>query len=130
MITGRRIRSFLPLFAGYIFVFGTHEERLITLKTNRISRILPVLDQNQLRRDLNQVSQLIAADAPLSVERRLRAGQRARIKTGLFRDFEGTIIRRHGRQRLVVAVDFLNQGVSMEIEDAMLEPTETGLLRN
>jgi len=122
VVSGRRIRSFLPLFAGYIFVFGSDDERILTLKTNRISRILPVTDQEQLCGDLSQVRQLIASDAPLSVERRLQTGQKVRIKTGPFRDFEGTISRRHGRQRLVVAVSFLNQGVSVELEDAMVQP--------
>jgi len=122
VVNGRRTRSFLPLFAGYVFVFGTNDERIITLKTNRISRILPVTEQERLRWDLSQVHQLIASDAPLSVERRLRAGQKTRIKTGPFRDFEGTIVRRQGRQRFIVAVDFLNQGISIEIEDAMLQP--------
>ena len=48
VVNGRRIRSFLPLFAGYIFVFGTDDERIMTLKTNRISKILPVTDQERL----------------------------------------------------------------------------------
>ena len=121
VITGRQIRSFRPLFEGYVFVFGTDDELLMTLKTNRISRILPVADQDQICRDLSQVSRLIATDAPLRVERRLKPGQAARIKAGPLRDFEGTIFIRNGRQRFLVAVDFLKQGVSVEIEDAMLE---------
>jgi hypothetical protein len=34
---------------------------------------------------------------------------------------EGTVVKRRGEERLVVAVRFLNQGVSMELEDVDLE---------
>lgn len=119
VIEGRRSRPFIPVFARYVFVFGTDDEMLMTLKTNRISRILPVADQNQLRQDLYQISRLIATDVPLRMERRLRAGKKMRIKTGLFQDFEGTIFSHGGRRRLLVAVEYLKQGVSIEIGDAM-----------
>ena len=126
MITGRQIRSFCPLFEGYVFVFGTDDELLMTLKTNRISRILPVADQDQICRDLSQVSRLIASDAPLRVEPRLKPGQAARIKAGPLRDFKGTVFSRNGHQRFLAAVDCLEQGVSIEIEDAMLELRQPG----
>ncbi len=122
VVRGRRVRSFLPLFSGYLFLFGDDNERIMTLKTNRISRILPVTDPDQLCRDLYQVSQLIASDAPLTVERRLQPGQRVRIKAGPFRGYEGTLIRRQGRHRFQVAVSYLNQGVSIEIDDVAVEP--------
>jgi len=119
---GRRIRSFMPLFSGYLFLFGDETERIMTLKTNRISRILPVSNPDQLLQDLYQVSQLISSDAPLTVERRLQPGQCVRIKSGPFRGYEGTLIRRHGRQRFQVAISYLNQGVSIEIDDVAVEP--------
>jgi hypothetical protein len=34
---------------------------------------------------------------------------------------EGTVVGRKGEQRLVVAVRFLNQGASIELEDVDLE---------
>jgi hypothetical protein len=34
---------------------------------------------------------------------------------------EGTVVGRKGEQRLVVAVHFLNQGASIELEDVDLE---------
>ena len=37
-------------------------------------------------------------------------------------DIEGVIVSRRGSDRLVVAVDFLQQGVSILIEDFQVEP--------
>lgn len=122
IIRGRRVRSHIPLFGGYIFLFGTEEERVTTLTTNRISRILPVRDQLQLCDDLRNVRSLIDTDAPLAVERRIEAGMRVRIKSGSLKGIEGLVVKRHGKNRLLVAVNYLQQGVSVEIDDCALEP--------
>jgi len=122
IIRSKRVRSHIPLFAGYMFLFGNELERVTTLTTNRISRILPVPDQQQLLRDLANVQTLIERDAPLAIERRLDAGDQVRIKTGSLRGLEGMVVKRHGRTRLLVAVTYLQQGVSVEIDDCALEP--------
>ena len=117
IIRGRRVRSHIPLFAGYVFLFGTELERVTTLTTNRTSRILPVVDQTRLRRDLANVHALIERNAPLSIERRLENGAMVRIKSGSLRGLEGVVVKRHGKTRLLVAVTYLQQGVSVEIDD-------------
>lgn len=122
LIRGRKVNSHVPVFNGYVFLFGDDTERVQSLKTNRISRVLEVVDQPQLEHDLRDVARLIACDAPLTVERRLMPGQRVRIKSGALAGVEGTIVQRRGRSRLLVAVNFLQQGVSMDIEDFQLEP--------
>ncbi len=122
IIRGRRVRSHIPLFGGYLFLFGSEDERITTLTTNRISRILPVVDQARLQRDLANVQALIERKAPLSVEQRLDAGAMVRIKSGALRGLEGIVVKRHGRTRLLVAVTYLQQGVSVEIDDCALEP--------
>ena len=121
---GRRVKSFNPLFSGYVFLYGSEEERVKTLTTNRISRVLPVPDQKQLYDDLKQVHQLIDSDAPLTVEKRLAPGQRVRVRDGALMGLEGTVTSRVRRCRLVVAVNFLQQGVSVEIDDFLLEPLD------
>ena len=122
LIRRRRVRTFAPVFPGYVFLFGTPEERVDSLKTNRISRILPVDAQDELHRDLQQLAELIAIGAPLTVEQRLCAGRQARIRSGPLAGFEGTIVQRRGTDRLLIAVNFLHQGVSIEINDFMVEP--------
>jgi len=123
-VRGRRVRSHVPLFAGYVFLYGTEDERTLALTTNRISRILPIADQTGLYRDLRQVRHLIETDAPLTIERRLMPGRRVRVKSGAMMGLEGTVISRRGDCRLLLAVDFLQQGASVAISDFMLEPLD------
>ncbi len=121
---GRRIVSHVPLFAGYMFLYGTEEERVQGLTTNRILQCLPVDDEPLLVRDLRQFRKLIAAEAPLTVEARLVAGNRVRVRHGTFAGLEGTVLKRRSKTHLLVAVNFLQQGASVEIDDYMLEPID------
>jgi transcription antitermination factor NusG len=123
-IRGKVITSHVPLFPSYVFLFGTEDERVLAMTTNRISRVLPVFEPDQLRADLRQIRDLIAAGAPLTMERRLGPGRRVRVRSGPMRDFEGTVVCRHGECRLIVSVNFLQQGASVAIEDFMLEPID------
>ena len=45
-----------------------------------------------------------------------------RIRNGLMAGFEGTIIQRRGSNRLLITIDFMQQGASVEIGDFMVEP--------
>ena len=44
------------------------------------------------------------------------------MKSGSLMGLEGTILARRGEDRLVVAVEFLQQGVSVLISDFQVEP--------
>jgi transcriptional antiterminator RfaH len=121
---GRKRMSLVPLFGGYLFLYGSEDERVRTLTTNRISRILTVEDPDQLAFDLRQLRQLIASNAPLTVESRLGPGQRVRVRSGAFAGLEGAVLKRRGETRLLVSINFLQQGASVEIDDFMLDPLE------
>ena len=110
------------MFPGYLFVYGTDEQRISVVSSKRVSQILPVFQPEQLLTDLRNVQRLIEADVPLTVERRLKAGDTVRVRHGSFEGMEGTVIRRSGKVRLLIAVNYLQQGVSVEIDDYMLEP--------
>jgi len=116
------VTSHVPLFAGYVFMYGSDDERVSSLSTNRLSRILDVADADRLRDDLRKLRRLIASDAPLTVESRLAPGNRVRVRHGSLGGVEGTVLVRHGKTRLVVSVNFLQQGASIEFDDFMLEP--------
>ena len=119
---GGRVRwSFVPLFPGYVFSLATDDQRRIALATNTVSRWLSVTDGRTLLDDLRAIHQLIASERPLTPEARLERGQPVRVKAGPLRGLEGTVVKRHGTERLVIAVRFLNQGASIELEDVDLE---------
>jgi len=121
LIRGRRVRSYLPVFPGYLFLYGNDDERVRSLTTNRISSILEVKDEASFVRDLRNVRHLISLNVPMTIESKIMPGERVRIKSGPMRDLEGIAIQRRGRSRLLVSVNFLQQGASVEIEDFQLE---------
>ncbi len=121
VVKGRKRISFVPLFSGYVFLFSTEAERIKSMTTNRISRILTVNDPEQLLYDLEQLRRLIASNAPLSVEQKLAPGDRVRVKQGALMGLEGTVLVRRGVTRLLVRVNFLQQGASVEVDDYLLE---------
>lgn len=121
---GRKRKSFVPLFLGYLFLFGDEQDRVRSLATNRVSRALKVDDQTRLAHDLRQLKRLIESEAPVTVESRLEPGRRVRVTQGSLMGIEGTVLVRRDSVRLLIAVDFLQQGASVEIEDSLLEPLQ------
>ena len=119
---GRMRHSYLPLFASYVFVFGTDSQRQQALTTNCVSRCLQVPDGGKLVQDLRQIRRLIELDAPLTIEARIEPGRRVRVRFGPMAGLEGTVVKRRGRDWLVVAVEFLGQGASVLLEDFQVEP--------
>ncbi len=118
---GRIRTSYEPLFANYVFVCGDEVARHTAVCTGCISRWMPVGQTQELVEDLRQLHSLISLDAPLSPERRLEPGTRVRIRSGSFAGYEGVIFRRDKETRLLVAVRFMDQGVSVAVEDCQLE---------
>ena len=120
--SGRVRQSFVPLFPGYLFLSGDDGDRSKAWRSNCVSRTIPVLDGNQLVRELSQVKRLIDSDVPLTPESKLEPGQRIRISHGSLSGVEGTIIQRRGESRLIISVDFLQRGASIRLEDYQINP--------
>jgi transcription antitermination factor NusG len=119
---GGRVRhSFVPLFAGYVFAPVDDEQRRDALATNTVARWLSIPDERMLVTDLRAIKRLIDSEHPLTPEARIEPGQMVRVKSGPLRGVEGVVLKRRGEQRLMVAVRFLNQGASIELEDVDLE---------
>ena len=111
---GGRVReSYVPLFASYVFVHGNEQQRHQALTTNCISR-MPERARRAARlvHDLRQIRRLIELDAPLTIEARIEPGRRVRVRSGSMAGLEGTVVKRRGKDWLVVAVEFLQQGAS------------------
>ena len=118
----KKVKSYVPLFSGYMFMFANEDERVSALTSNCISRMLPVENADQLVGDLLNIHKLIESEAPMTVEQRLQPGRHVRVKSGSMEGVEGVVVERRGTTRLIVEVQMLNQGASVEIEDFMVEP--------
>jgi len=118
---GRARLSFVPLFPGYVFSLVDDDQRRAALATNTVARWLPIGDPAGFLSDLRNIKRLIATEQPLTPEALLEPGQPVRVRSGPLQGLEGTVVKRRGGERLVVAVRFLNQGASIELEDVDLE---------
>ena len=73
------LRSYVPLFPGYVFLRGDSQLVFKTLETNLVAQVIPVTDQRQLHEDLGRVNQLLVSDLALTPEGRLEPGTRVEV---------------------------------------------------
>ncbi|MEM6689336.1 MAG: transcription termination/antitermination NusG family protein [Planctomycetota bacterium] len=118
---GRVRTSYIPLFVHYVFLCGDEEARHRAVCTGQVLRATPILDCEELVEDLRQIQSLIAQEVPLSVEARIQPGQRVRVRGGSFNGYEGTVVQRTQETHLIVEVRFMNQGVSVKLDDCQME---------
>lgn len=113
-----------PLFSGYLFLFADPDQRTAALATNRISTTCLVDDESRLRSDLRQLARSIAAGARLTLEAKLEPGDWVRVRSGNHEGLEGAVIRRKNQTRLLLAVNFLKRGASLEVHESLLEKAD------
>src|SRR5262245_17204027 len=61
LANGRRLKSCLPLFPGYVFLHARSEDRATVLATRTVANFLPVPDQRELITDLRRIHRVLAA---------------------------------------------------------------------
>jgi len=119
---GRVVRSYLPLFSGYVFFRGTPAVRRAVLQTNLTAQILEVEDQALLDEQLRELWRLQEAGAVLVPHPYIAPGDQVRIREGAFKGYRGTVVREKGSMRLVVSISFLRRSVAAELDREDIEP--------
>jgi transcription antitermination factor NusG len=114
---GRKRTSYLPLFPGYVFLHGDEYARLTALETNLLCSVIPVTDQDRLFRDLCRVERVLGGSAPVEPETEVPIGALVEITDGPFQGLCGKVVRRGEQTRLVIEVEFLRRGVSIEVDE-------------
>jgi transcription termination/antitermination protein NusG len=119
---GRRAEILLPLFPGYVFVKTNLTGRVQVLRHPSVSGLvcfngkpapLPEEEIEHLRQWLASRS---AEPYPFMVE-----GKRVRVKAGPLAGMEGVIVRRKGKNRLVVTIDALERSIAFEVDTFEME---------
>ncbi len=118
---GRKTRSVLPLFTSYLFLRGGDHERLLALRGNRLVRVIEVLDQERMDRDLRQIHRMLSSGLVVLAEPSPPVGARMRILDGPLTGVEGRVFRRGNRDRFVALVHFLGSGAMVELENWQVE---------
>lgn len=121
---GRRRTLLLPLFASYIFVCGSPEDRYKTLRTNRVCQMIPVTQRQQFLAELNAIRYAIESDAPIQLYPYAAVGRRCRVAKGALRGIEGIVAQTRTGTRLMLQVSMLGQSASLEIFAEDLEPLD------
>lgn len=116
--------SYIPLFSNYVFLFGDESQRYQAMASNCVLKRFFVSNQARFTTELDQIRRLIEMGRPLIPETRLLHGDRVRVTSGSFAGFEGTIIRRGKTIRLLVTIDFMQNGVLVELDDCQMERIE------
>ena len=123
---GRRsFNSYLPLFPGYVFLHGDESDRLATLATGLVVRVLAVENQAGMKDDLMRVHARMASGAPVEPGTDLPEGSEVEITRGSLAGMQGRVLRRNGQCRFVVEVQFIRSAVSIELDSSFLAPCET-----
>jgi transcription antitermination factor NusG len=123
-VRGRVLTARVPLFPGYLFLWGDAADRQSALATNRVVRALAVAEQPRLWDDLRQIHRLLAAGRPVTPEDRLVPGAPVEIAHGPLVGLRGTISRTASGRRFVVQVDFIQRGASVMLDDFALVPLQ------
>ena len=117
----RLVRSYLPLFPGYVFVVGNENDGQATADLKELVGILKVDDQRQIETELRNIHCLLRAGLPVTREERLQPGSLAKIVSGPLAGLCGQVIKNRQGLRFVLHVQFLQQGVSLEVDGSVIE---------
>ena len=120
-VRGRKIRSLLPLFSGYLFFCGDEEQRIKILQTNRVANVIEVKNQEQFLQELSSIEQALEAGVPLLSHKYIKKGRHCRIKTGPLANLEGIVVTNKAVTRLVLQIDMLGQAASVEVDTDIIE---------
>ncbi len=118
---GRKTRSTLPLFPGYLFLLGEETQRALALRGHRLVGVLEIADQDGIHQDLHQIHTLLGSGLAVVPEPSLPVGSTVRIITGPLKGMVGTIVRRGKRDQFVAIVHFLGRGATVDLEDWQVE---------
>ena len=119
---GRKIRSILPLFPGYVFLRGGETERLTALRGNRLVSVLDVSDQVGFDLDLRQIHRVLGSGLAVIPEPSVAIGSKFRVVNGPLAGLVGSVVRRGKLDRFVAVVRFLGSGATVDLLDWQVEP--------
>ncbi len=119
----QRVKLVLPLFPTYVFARISGSERTKVLGSPGVLRIvgssrepIPLPDEEIefLRSDLCRTKS--------EPYRELIVGQKVRVRSGLMRGVEGTLVRKNNGSRFVISLELINLHAAIELSAQELEP--------
>lgn len=125
---GRVVTAYLPLFPGYIFLRGTHDDRHLAYRTNQIITTVEIKNQEQLARELKDVHRLMTGNQPIYPIDQLEPGKQVRVIRGCLVGTVGTVLatklKNENDLRVVIAMHTLNRGVATDLPAKWVIPLD------
>jgi transcription antitermination factor NusG len=120
----RKVRLQVPLFPGYLFVHLALQNRVGVLQVPGVvrfvgfdGRAIPVSEE-----DLARVREFFKQGLRAEPHPFLTVGRRVRVERGPLAGMQGILVRRKNKVRFVVSVELIMRSVSVEMDEADLEP--------
>ena len=113
------------LFQGYLFVHIPLRERWTVLKTRGAVQLVGRSAADPLQvpeRELLAIKRFIEEEIQIDPFPYLKEGERVYIRSGPFKGVEGFVIRKDKHCRLVISLNLLMQSISIQIDQACVEP--------
>jgi transcription antitermination factor NusG len=120
----RRGELLVPMFPGYLFLWGARDDVFFADRTRRVAGIIEVTDQATLEWELAGLHRAFVAGAALDPYEALHQGMRVRVVSGPFEGLEGVVASRSSPERLVLQVRMLSTAASLDIDGEQVEPIE------
>jgi len=117
----RSTQPMVPLFPGYVFLRGSREDAFAIDRTGRVAQIIDIVDQTRATSELSNIYLALSRDATLAQFPYLRKGVRVEVRTGPLRGLQGIIEDWAKRDRLILQVEILGRGVSLEVDGGLLD---------
>lgn len=111
-----------PLFAGYVFAKVVLENKARIYQQDLLARVIPVVDEAKLLRQMEDVRTLVASGLELTLRPLIQRGTRVRVTSGPLWGLEGVVDDPANPQGIIVAVDVLQQGLHVRMSLENLEP--------
>ncbi len=125
----RRARVEFPLFPGYCFVqCAIGDFRQVRMTPGAVDLVgtgghpMPVPDE-----EVSSVWQLVYSTLPFDPHPTLDSGMTVRVIRGPLKDVEGTLIRKVPHARLLVGINLLNQGATVDLDANDVVPIPGGV---
>ena len=113
-----------PLFPGYCFARFNVKERLPILKCTGVVTIISVQGEPAAipEHEIDGIRQLVESDLAFDPCPLIREGMMVEVVHGPLKGVIGRLVRKNEKARLVLSVDLIGQGVSVEVDAADVRP--------
>lgn len=117
----RKVKTELPLFPGYVFLFGLKEHAYSVDRTRGLVQILEPPDPEQLAWELKNIRLALERKAPMTECNGLTVGTRVEVRSGPFKGMQGLVESNKRQDRVILQVAMLGRAMSVEIDASILD---------